>query len=266
MLTTLPSEAKPALVAEELLRNGCVVVRDVLGQEGRDAIKRDLAPYLATAPTEVPGVDFYPGNTRRVTGIIAKSPGYRALVTHPLMLGVNDLVLKPNCSHYQVCTTAVLDVGPGATTQVLHHEEDLYPNFPFPRPVLVVATMWAIEDFTKANGGTRLVPGSHRWEKGRVAREDEVVAAEMPAGSVLFWLGWTLHGAGPNHSDRRRFGAFLSYNLGWLRQEENQYLALPPEVARMLPRDLQKLVGYQIHDPGLGFVGGLDPIKLLRAN
>jgi ectoine hydroxylase-related dioxygenase (phytanoyl-CoA dioxygenase family) len=51
-----------------------------------------------------------------------------------------------------------------------------------------------------------------------------------------------------------------------LRQEENQYLAVPPELARTLPQNLQELVGYQLNG-GLGFAGelGKDPIEMLRA-
>lgn len=127
--------------------------------------------------------------------------------------------------------------------------------FTLPRPNLVLASMWAISDFTEANGGTHLVPGSHRWPAGRVAREDEIAAAAMPAGSVLMWMGGTLHGAGANRSDQWRFGVFLSYSLGWLRQEENQYVDLPPQIARTLPKQLRDLAGYRMH-VALGYTDG----------
>jgi ectoine hydroxylase-related dioxygenase (phytanoyl-CoA dioxygenase family) len=96
------------------------------------------------------------------------------------------------------------------------------------------------------------VPGSHRWPEGCQAQPGEIVAAEMPAGAVLLWMGGTLHGAGANRSDGWRFGVFLSYSLGWLRQEENQYLDVPPSLARTLPKQLRDLVGYRMHR-GLGF-------------
>jgi ectoine hydroxylase-related dioxygenase (phytanoyl-CoA dioxygenase family) len=113
---------------------------------------------------------------------------------------------------------------------------------------MVVASMWAISDFTELNGGTHLVPGSHRWPADRTARDDEVAIAEMPAGSVLMWMGGTLHGAGANRSvDDWRSGIFLSYSLGWLRQEENQYLDVPLHVARTLPKQVRDLVGYKMH-------------------
>jgi ectoine hydroxylase-related dioxygenase (phytanoyl-CoA dioxygenase family) len=140
---------------------------------------------------------------------------------------------------------------------VLHREEDPFTFFPLPRPNLVVATMWAITDFRADNGATLLVPGSHRWSPERELAPDEVVPAEMPAGSVLFWLGGTLHAAGANVAEDWRYGVILTYSAGWLRQEENQYLDVPPDVAERLSPELRRMIGYGMigalgfHDPRL---------------
>ncbi|MGO9452209.1 MAG: phytanoyl-CoA dioxygenase family protein [Candidatus Binataceae bacterium] len=257
-IPVLTSKASPADVVAALDRDGCVVVTGVIDEAGLDAITRELGPYLETTDVgeslnkkyaaDGGPSDFYPGNTKRITALIAKSETFRSFVTHPLMLSVCDSLLKPNCSSYQVHATAGLVVGPGATVQVLHREEDAFKFFAVPRPNMIVASMWAISEFTEPNGGTHLVPGSHRWSADRVAREDEVVAAEMPAGSVLLWMGGTLHGAGANRSAGDwRFGTFLSYSLGWLRQEENQYLDVPRQLARTLPKQLRDLCGYKMH-------------------
>jgi len=143
-------------------------------------------------------------------------------------------------------------VGPGARSQRLHREHDAFTYFPHPRPNLIVASMWAVTDFRADNGATLLVPGSHTWPGDREAEPSEIVAAEMPAGSVLYWLGGTLHGAGANTSQDWRYGVILTYSCGWLRQEENQYLDVPPDVARRLPSALRDLIGYKMHQ-GLGF-------------
>jgi ectoine hydroxylase-related dioxygenase (phytanoyl-CoA dioxygenase family) len=196
--------------------------------------------------------NFYPGKTKRITALVARSETFRTFVTHPLMLSACDAILKPNCVHYQVHATAALKIGPGAREQVLHREEDPYQFFKVPRPRMILASMWAITDFTEANGGTKIVPGSHLWPADRVARPDEVVAAAMPAGSVLLWMGGTLHGAGANRTDEWRYGVFLSYSLGWLRQEENQYIDVPGEIARTLDKRVRDLVGYKMH-LGIGY-------------
>lgn len=164
-----------------------------------------------------------------------------------------DALLLPNSRDgYHVHVTAGLEVGPGARSQVLHREEDPFTFFPLPRPNLIVATMWAISDFRADNGATLLVPGSHLWDADRTAIDDEIVSAEMPAGSVLFWLGGTLHGAAANTSDDWRYGVILTYSLGWLRQEENQYLDVPPARLVELSPEIRKIAGFDMHG-ALGF-------------
>ena len=148
--------------------------------------------------------------------------------------------------------TAALKVGPGARAQILHREEGPFTFFEVPRPNLILATLWAISDFRADNGATLIVPGSHRWEADRVADPDEVVSAEMPAGSILFWAGGTLHGAGENRSDEWRYGVILTYSLAWLRQEENQYLDVPRHIAEKLSPEMRTMIGYDMVD-ALGF-------------
>ncbi len=141
---------------------------------------RELAPHLEVVDPdasinkkyEADGgtSNFYPGKTKRITALVARSETFRTFVTHPLMLSACDAILKPNCVHYQVHATAALKIGPGAREQVLHREEDPYQFFKVPRPRMIVASMWAITDFTEANGGTNIVPGSHLWPADREAR------------------------------------------------------------------------------------------------
>lgn len=235
---------------------GCLVVTGLLDDSGRDRIRSELAPHLAAAPvgTDKPE-DFYPGRTRRVTALVARSSAVGELVVHATPTALADHHLLPNCERYQVHATAALEVGPGARSQILHREEDPFSFFPLPRPNLVLATMWAISDFRADNGGTLLVPGSHRWDAERKPEPDEVFSAEMPAGSLLLWLGGTLHGAGANVSDEWRYGIILTYSLGWLRQEENQYLDLPPQALARLSPELRERTGYTMH----GALGFYDP-------
>ncbi len=115
--------------------------------------------------------------------------------------------------------------------------------------------MWAVTDFTADNGGTLLVPGSHRWSQGRKPQPDELVPAEMPAGSMLIWLGGTLHGAGENRTNEWREGVILTDSLGWLRQEENQYLDVPRGLAETLSPEVRTQIGLDVH----GSLGFFDP-------
>ena len=130
--------------------------------------------------------------------------------------------------------------------------EDSFTFFPEPRPNLILASMWAISDFRAGNGATLLVPGSHRWPSDRQPVAAEIVPAEMPAGAVLFWLGGLLHGAGANVSQDWRYGVILTYSVGWVRQEENQYLDVAPERVAELSPEVKRLVGFGMYR-GLGF-------------
>ncbi|MEM7409046.1 MAG: phytanoyl-CoA dioxygenase family protein [Myxococcota bacterium] len=254
-IPSFPADAKVEEVAHALGEAGCVVITGLVDTAMRERVRSELADPLANAAVgnDEDPTQFYPGKTRRITALVTQSPTVGELVLHPHSTALCDRFLTPNSEFgYQLHVTAALEVGPGARRQILHREEDSFTFFPPPRPNLIVASMWAISDFRADNGGTLLVPGSHRWPESRKATEDEVVAAEMPAGSVLFWLGGTLHGAGANVSSDWRTGVILTYSCGWLRQEENQYLDTPPEVARKLPPALRDIIGYRMYQ-ALGF-------------
>ena len=250
----LGSDESPDALYGALAEAGCLVVTDALPQAKCRRVERELASELAAARVveEDDPTQFYPGRTRRVTGLVSRSETVREVILHDLSRELTERHLGGNCDRIQLHVTAAVSIGPGARAQELHREEDLFPFFPVPRPNLILASMWAISDFTAANGGTLLVPGSHRWDAQRKAAPDEVAATEMPAGSVLYWLGGTLHGGGANRSNDWRYGVILTYSLGWLRQEENQYLDIPPEVLATLTPELQALTGHVMHG-GLGF-------------
>jgi ectoine hydroxylase-related dioxygenase (phytanoyl-CoA dioxygenase family) len=125
--------------------------------------------------------------------------------------------------------------------------------------------MWALDDFTEENGATRVIPGSHRWADKLRPSGEQTVPAEMAKGSVLFYVGSLYHGGGANRTAVPRRGINVGYTLSWLRQEENQYLACPPDVARTLPVELAKLIGYRRGAYALGYVGDLqDPMEILH--
>ncbi len=248
-------------VAAAVTSDGYAVVRDAVAADTVAAVAADLQPFLDAAHT---GHEEFMGSlTKRFGALIAKSTAVQALIMHPLVLAVADHALLPSCARYQLHYTGVMHLEPGEQQQVLHRDTSVYP-FANPCPPLTVATMWAVSDFTRSNGGTRVCPGSHRWPNERVPSRSEVVAAEMAAGSVLIYLGNTIHGGGSNRSDRARTGVALHYSLGWLRQEENQYLAVTQEVARTLPDELQELMGYSLGSSNLGFVDHVAPKDYLH--
>jgi ectoine hydroxylase-related dioxygenase (phytanoyl-CoA dioxygenase family) len=256
-----PADAPLEEISSALENAGCVVVTDVLDSSLRESITDELAPHMVQARVieDDDPAEFYPGRTRRVTALLARSASVAEhLIPHRISQQMCEKCLLPNGEFgYQLHVTAALEVGPGAREQVLHREEDSFTFFPHPRPNLIVASMWALSDFRADNGATLLVPGSHRWPEDRVAEPGEIVQAEMPAGSVLYWMGGLLHGAGANTARDWRYGVILTYSVGWVRQEENQYLDVPPERLAELSPEVKRIAGFDmyralgLHDPSV---------------
>ena len=214
-------------------------------------------PSSSSTPT---GRDDFEGRlTRRVYALFAKTRSLDALATHPVVLGVLDSVL----GQYQLSAPTGISIGPGEGAQPLHPDDALYP-IDRPHRELVVNIMWPLEDFTEANGATRIVPGSHRWVDERPGTDTKTVAVEMTAGTALVYLGSVWHGGGANLTAKPRLGVVLHYAVGWLRPVESHLLAVPPEVVRLLPTRLQELLGYNIYPPFIGYVDGRHPTKVLN--
>jgi ectoine hydroxylase-related dioxygenase (phytanoyl-CoA dioxygenase family) len=240
-----------------LREDGYVIVEDMLDPEDVRTKRSDLMRVLAETPT---GRNPFEGfSTRRVYALFAKTRTFDETAIDPLLLGVLDAEL----GHYQLSAPVGIQIGPGETAQALHRDEGIYP-LPRPHPTVVVNSMWPLDDFSTANGATRFVPGSHRWEEGRSpGPDDEVVVAEMPAGSMLLYLGNLVHGGGANQTDAARLGVILEYVVSWLRPQENHCLAVPRAIVGSLPERLQELLGYNIYPPFLGYVDGRHPRSVL---
>jgi ectoine hydroxylase-related dioxygenase (phytanoyl-CoA dioxygenase family) len=238
----LAPEAGPERVAEMLARDGCCVVDRVASPDVLASLQTELEPWCAATAY---GTDGFSGRrTRRTGGLIARSPTARELLQHPLVLGAVKGILE-GATNFQIHLTQVISIGPGEPAQLVHRDQWAFDFFPFPRGYEVQCnTLWAVTDFTERNGATRVIPGSHRFDDGLRFDEKDTEPAEMLAGSVLLYTGAVSHGAGASRSDETRTGLNLTYARAWLRQEENQYLAVPPETARELPESLLRQMGY----------------------
>ncbi|MFP3908131.1 MAG: phytanoyl-CoA dioxygenase family protein [Acidimicrobiales bacterium] len=244
-------------VVEVMTTHGYAVVERYLDPDRVAAIVDDLTPVLAETPTG--RNDFEGFGTKRIYALFAKTRAFDDLAIDPLVLGVVDRVL----GHHQLSAPTGIEIGPGEPEQPLHRDDGIYP-VPDPHPELVMNTMWALCDFTEANGATRLVPGSHGGQP-RPADDAPMISAEMPAGSVMFYPGSLWHGGGANHTDDARLGVILEYCASWLRAQETHLLAVPREVAATLPERLQELLGYNIRPPFVGYVDGRHPRRVLDA-
>jgi hypothetical protein len=256
----LPPDTNPTVVSEIVKDEGAVIVDGVAPSGLLDSIEAELRPYLDATPL---GPDDFSGVlTRRTGSLIARSPSARQLVMHPLALGTTGEVLA-HATNFQLHLTQAIAIGPGQPPQPIHKDRWAFDFFPFPTGYEVQCnTIWALTNFTEANGATRIVLGSSTADDTQPFTQDDTDPAEMERGSVLFYSGSVNHGGGENRTDEVRIGLNITYNLAWLRQEENQYLATPLKVAQTLPIELLRLMGYARGAYALGYVDDLrDPIE-----
>jgi ectoine hydroxylase-related dioxygenase (phytanoyl-CoA dioxygenase family) len=237
-----------------LRRDGAVVLRELVSPDLADAVAAELRPYF-DAEGKGPQNDFNGYKTLRVSGILARSRSSAELIGHERLLEIADAILLPHCIAYRIGSTTGIEIWPGEGPQFLHRDDGIYP-LRLPGMELQISTNWALTDFTLENGATRVIPGSHQWKEPGHSTEDGVVQAAMPKGSVLAYLGSVMHGGGANATNRPRMGLVNTYSLGWLRQEENQYLMVPRELAATYPDRIQRLMGYQGHGRLLGWYAG----------
>ena len=240
---------------EEILKildeDAGLIIDNFLSDQNLESIKNDLKPYLNVTRN---GQDEFTGfETKRVGALMARSKTCQDLALDPLINQMAESFLGPHCESYQLHFTSAIQIGPGESSQILHRDRGVWGGY-IPRKIETqFSTVWAINDFTKENGATQVVPGSHKWHKDREPLPEEIAYAEMKAGSVFIYTGSVLHGGGTNVTEQPRLGVFLHYAPSWLRQEENQYLSCPPEVAKDFSPELRSLIGYSKGGYVLGF-------------
>jgi hypothetical protein len=255
------SSVEPAVVEADLAaldRDGYVVWENLLSAEECRQIRQVVRPWLGHT-----GRNSFEGRrTQRIYSVLSRTRVCDRLVDNPRVLAVLDRLLMSN---YLLSALQAINIQPGETAQLPHHDDGFYP-IPRPREPLTAATIWAIDDFTADNGATVVTPGSHRWGKRRPSSEDRALPVVMPAGSCVFFVGTLWHGGGANTTTRERLAVTAQYCEPWLRPMEAFTLSVSREIARTVSDDIRRLLGYSIHPPFVGAVDGLHPLRLLDAD
>lgn len=230
-------------------RAGCVVIEHAADGAVMDAIAAELADYADRG--SLGASDFEGHATRRTGSPLPRSATFRSVALHPAVIAAGDHVLG-HATTWRFSAAEYIEIGRGESAQRLHRDRWKYDTVEFGFEVEMNG-MWAITDFTEANGATRVIPGSHTYPVDRRVTADETVPAEMPKGSLLLYTGSLYHGGGPNSTDEWRRGLSLQHALGWLTQSTNQFLECPPSEVRDWPDDLLRFVGYAKTGNGLGY-------------
>ncbi|MCZ6617695.1 MAG: phytanoyl-CoA dioxygenase family protein [Gammaproteobacteria bacterium] len=227
-----------------------------------DRICRDLEPiFRMTGKRDTHGKGRHSGiQAVHVHNLFGKTRAADELAIDPTLLMIIEGVLGPQ---FQMSVATAMCPEPGVDPQHLHQDDGHYP-LPRPHMPLIANTLIALDDFTRENGATMVVPESHKWTRP-VELNAEVVYAEMPAGSLLVFDGALWHGGGGNTTrDRRRRSINLNFNLSWLRQQENQYIGIQRDVWLSLPERLQRLLGFQKVNFLYGSVDYTDPLEYFK--
>jgi len=253
-----PAECAAHLARIE--RDGYTIIEQVFDDAWADAVQGaldELERKLGTVPSDN---DFEGSQTWRIYNLLARGKIFEEIPVHDRVLPVIEGVLDPGCL---VSSLSSIAIGPGETAQMIHADDILMP-LAKPHVATVCNSMWALTEFTEANGATRIVPGSHLADHSPdVTRHYDSIPAEMPRGSVLVWHGSLWHGGGANRSESRRVGIAMNYCAGWVRQQENQQLGIPIEVARGFSPRLRELVGYGVYHHLIGHIDKRSPVELL---
>ena len=242
--------------AAELLADGYTIVRGAVRPSLIAEIEADLADRFETTPFCEGG--FYGERTKRFGRLLIRSEGISNLVLDPAVLALAEMVLGRFCDRLQLNLAQAIEIHPGALPQFPHRDQDMWRG-EVGRMEYLVNVMWPLTPFTPENGATLIWPGSHGAGALETGEPAAPIVTEAKPGDAIVFLGSTLHGAGGNNSSVVRRGIIVSYCLGWLKPYENQWLAYPPDVARMFPPELAALVGYAQHRPNLGNFEGQCP-------
>lgn len=229
--------------------DGACVARNVLPEALCTNLLDDFAPHLdalALGEDEL-GYrdDFYGEKTKRLHGLFSKSERMVEVLTHPLFLALGQrMFVDTGCSSdIRLSNAELMVLHKNQEIQALHTDGASWKLAQaMVDDEILVSANCALTDFTETNGATRVVPGSHRWEPGRVPREEEICLATMPRGSALIYTGNAMHSGGANREAEARTGLYLGYIVSWLRPIENHLVTNSPGDVFDLPVSAQRLL------------------------
>src|SRR6476620_1194188 len=140
----------------EIAEQGFTIIDDAIDADLVDALADDLRRLEEELGVEPARNSFEGESTWRIYNLLVHGDLYERIPVHPNVLPVVEGVLDPGCL---VSSLSSIAIGPGESAQPIHADDQLIP-LPKPRPPTVCNTMWALTDFTEANGATRIIPGS----------------------------------------------------------------------------------------------------------
>ncbi|KAF1929909.1 PhyH-domain-containing protein [Didymella exigua CBS 183.55] len=258
---------------DTIKRDGGVIVENLITLSHAERIRSNLGPHFDGDKPDQYGL--FPSTTQRASGLFAYSDACVELACAPLFIDVANALVSSTFSFWRgdkkkkvtgkpiISSTVGFRINPGGTQQVLHRDDNDYHPHDKELPVMI-GCVTALTKTTKENGATVAIPGSHLWDQDRQPLEEETIPVELERGDAFIFLGNVYHGGGANVTKddyRETVGIFLCKPT--LRPAENQFLMVPLERARTLKPQAQRLLGYGLCEPGVGFMEYSDPTRVL---
>jgi ectoine hydroxylase-related dioxygenase (phytanoyl-CoA dioxygenase family) len=256
----MPCEIDVQLHADQIRDVGYTVIERAAAADLIDGLKQALLRTEHEHGLGYAKTSFEGFKTVRINNLLIYDDLFWQVPLHANVLPIVERVLDKECLLSSFCS---LVLGPGQGAQPIHEDTQLIP-LPRPHIPITLNAIWALSDFREDNGATRILPGSHKYDRSpEYGKEYDALTATMPAGSVMLFDSALWHGGGANISGSRRFALSCAYCWGWMRQQENLQLGIPQETARRFPRRLQELCGYSVYKGQFGHIDNRDPIELL---
>lgn len=184
---------------------GFTLLDSVLSPEEVEAMRDSLIFWEERVGDE----QRFLGQAGHVRNLPTLDPLFHRLIDHPRTLPIIEYVIGKAII---LGSLNARIVRPGDPVQGLH--SDIRADLLNMASPVMVNTVWLLDDFTVENGGTRIVPGSHRsGMAGPPEGMDVKFIYDLvaPAGSVLVFNGQCWHGGGANQTNRRRHALFGHY-------------------------------------------------------
>jgi ectoine hydroxylase-related dioxygenase (phytanoyl-CoA dioxygenase family) len=248
--------------ADRVKQEGFTIVEAAIEPELIDLLNASLA-RLERELDAKPAMNGFEGHkTVRIYNLLKFGEPFTRVPVHPSVLSIVERVLDPGCL---ISSLSSIAIDADEIAQPIHADDMVIP-LAKPHIPIVCNSMWALTDFTDANGATRLVPGSHLKDNPDYGGAYDTIPAEMKKGSVLIWDGALWHGGGANRTRERRSGIAMNYCAGFIRQQENQQLGLPPALVKSFAPRLRELVGYGVYRGLIGHVEKQSPAQILGSD
>jgi ectoine hydroxylase-related dioxygenase (phytanoyl-CoA dioxygenase family) len=220
--------------------------------EARAALERIFAEER-----ELPGAPHGPHGAQAY-GLMNKAPVFERVYQLPSLLRLvrhflgEDAVLSSIQAHR---------VHPGAPAQGLHYDGSITGPFKSNAAAdrgrrivdhtLGLNVAFCISAYTRANGATRVVPGSHRCPETSVPRgaaPGETIV-EAPRGAAVIWDIATWHGASANRSEEVRYAVMTPWRRGWIRPEADLTRMVDAAVLERAGEEGRRVFGFSSRAP-----------------